>query len=63
MSRPSKQDRSRETNVEAADMVADDVGVAALDAADVVVVADVVGVAAHMMHPTLPIIGMSVKRT
>ena len=53
MSRPNKLNKSKETNVEAVVVAAEDVVVVA-DVEDAVVVAGVVGVAAH--QPTLPII-------
>ncbi len=44
--RPSEQNKSRNTSVEAARMAVKDMVVSALDAADAV------GVTAHRMHPT-----------
>jgi hypothetical protein len=44
-------------------MAAEDVVLAALGAADVVVAADVVGAAACKIRPTSPTIGMLMKRT
>ena len=52
---PNAQSKPKGTNVEAADIVVEDV-VAVADVEDTGDVEDVAGVATHTTHPTLPII-------